>query len=323
MVDPWLNHPAGKDVVERSSAVLGWDVAATARDSGGAASGRRSCSWPSSSATWPRTAVLSAEGVRCDMAAGPLAGRVRGAGRRRRGGARARARGAGRARRGDGQGVPREPRRDDGADRRVARGRRGDLRGGRPGRRPGGGQREQREADGPLRVGHARSSARRSSRAAAARRPIRLSVAGAFHSPLMEPALAPVREVLSRDRVPRAVVPDRPQRERDADHAAAARCATACRVTWCRRCGGKPRCAPWRTPASRGSSRPDPETCLLSLRGGRCPGPWCAPSAHPTRPGRSPTRFGGSRMTSDIGVRRRRPRSGRRRPKRSCVPSRR
>ena len=32
MIDPWLNHPAGKDMVERASSVLGWDVAATSRD---------------------------------------------------------------------------------------------------------------------------------------------------------------------------------------------------------------------------------------------------------------------------------------------------
>src|SRR5439155_21026564 len=32
MADPWLEHPAGKDVIERASAVLGWDVAARSRD---------------------------------------------------------------------------------------------------------------------------------------------------------------------------------------------------------------------------------------------------------------------------------------------------
>src|SRR5437879_5133421 len=32
MIDPWLNHPAGKDIVERASSVLGWDVAAISRD---------------------------------------------------------------------------------------------------------------------------------------------------------------------------------------------------------------------------------------------------------------------------------------------------
>src|SRR5439155_22682811 len=32
MADPWLDHPAGKDVIERASDVLGWDVASTSRD---------------------------------------------------------------------------------------------------------------------------------------------------------------------------------------------------------------------------------------------------------------------------------------------------
>jgi [acyl-carrier-protein] S-malonyltransferase len=32
MADPWLDHPAGKDVLDRASDVLGWDIAERSRD---------------------------------------------------------------------------------------------------------------------------------------------------------------------------------------------------------------------------------------------------------------------------------------------------
>src|SRR2546430_8202211 len=69
MVDPWLNHPAGKDVVERSSAVLGWDVAATARDPV-ALERTEIVQLAVFVCDLAAHGVLTAEGVRCDMAAG-------------------------------------------------------------------------------------------------------------------------------------------------------------------------------------------------------------------------------------------------------------
>ena len=32
MADPWMNHPAGRRVIEGASKVLGWDVVETSRD---------------------------------------------------------------------------------------------------------------------------------------------------------------------------------------------------------------------------------------------------------------------------------------------------
>jgi [acyl-carrier-protein] S-malonyltransferase len=69
MADPWLEHPAGKDVLERASNVVGWDVAERSRH-------------PEQlkltevvqlavfACDLAAFAVLKAEGVRCDAAAG-------------------------------------------------------------------------------------------------------------------------------------------------------------------------------------------------------------------------------------------------------------
>jgi [acyl-carrier-protein] S-malonyltransferase len=196
MVDPWLNHPAGKDVVERSSAVLGWDVAATSRDEG-ALKRTEVVQLAVFVCDLAAYGVLTAEGVRCDMGAGHSLGEYAAlvaAGVVELEPALAalatRAEAMGRASR-DNPGamtalVGVSP--EDAAEICDVAGR-GDV----------------------LAVANENSSKQtvlsgsvsaieRAEELARGRggKAIRLSVAGAFHSPLMEPALAPVREVLSR-----------------------------------------------------------------------------------------------------------------------------
>jgi [acyl-carrier-protein] S-malonyltransferase len=69
MADPWLDHPASKDVLDRTSAVLGWDVVERCRDADAlketetAQLGLLACDLAA-------FAVLTAEGIPCDAAAG-------------------------------------------------------------------------------------------------------------------------------------------------------------------------------------------------------------------------------------------------------------
>ena len=69
MADPWLEHPAGRDLLERASAVLGWDVAERSRHP--EALRLTEVVQPAVFACdLAAFAVLRAEGVRCDVAAG-------------------------------------------------------------------------------------------------------------------------------------------------------------------------------------------------------------------------------------------------------------
>ena len=69
MADPWYAHPAGKEVLERSSAVLGWDVLETSRD---AEAMKRTDVVQLAVFACDLAAfeVLRAEGVPCNVAAG-------------------------------------------------------------------------------------------------------------------------------------------------------------------------------------------------------------------------------------------------------------
>jgi [acyl-carrier-protein] S-malonyltransferase len=69
MADPWLDHPAGKDILERASSALGWDVADVSRDP--EALERTEIVQPAIFACdLAAFEVLRAEGVPCHMAAG-------------------------------------------------------------------------------------------------------------------------------------------------------------------------------------------------------------------------------------------------------------
>jgi [acyl-carrier-protein] S-malonyltransferase len=69
MADPWADHPAGKETLERSSAVLGWDVVERSRDPD--ALGRTEVVQPALFACdLAAFAVLESEGVQVDVAAG-------------------------------------------------------------------------------------------------------------------------------------------------------------------------------------------------------------------------------------------------------------
>ena len=63
-------------------------------------------------------------------------------------------------------------------------------------------------------------------------RAVRLNVAGAFHSELMEPAVEPILDALADDRGRRASVPHRRERERHARARSRASCAGCSRGTW-------------------------------------------------------------------------------------------
>ena len=196
MADPWLDHPAGKDIMERAGAVLGWDVAVTSRDP--EALGRTEIVQPAVFACdLAAFAVLSAEGVRCDLAAGHSLGEyaavvASGAVDLEAGLAAlaARAEAMGRASREH----PGAMTALIGVSPEEAHGicevaGRGDVLAVANENSP-----KQTVLSGSVAaVGKAEELAR--SRGA---RAVRLNVAGAFHSPLMEPALGPVREALSR-----------------------------------------------------------------------------------------------------------------------------
>jgi [acyl-carrier-protein] S-malonyltransferase len=69
MADPWLDHPAGKEVIERASEILGWDVAERSRDP--RALERTEVVQPAVFACdLAAFSVLRAEGVRIDAGAG-------------------------------------------------------------------------------------------------------------------------------------------------------------------------------------------------------------------------------------------------------------
>jgi [acyl-carrier-protein] S-malonyltransferase len=196
MADPWLDHPAGKDIMERAGTVLGWDVAEASRDP--EALGRTEIVQPAVFACdLAAFAVLAAEGVHCDMAAGHSLGEyaavvASGAVDLEAGLAAlaARAEAMGRASREHPGamtaliGVSPE----EAHDICEVAGR-GDVLAVANENSP-----KQTVLSGSVEaVGKAEELAR--SRGA---RAVRLNVAGAFHSPLMEPALGPVREALSR-----------------------------------------------------------------------------------------------------------------------------
>ena len=196
MADPWLDHPAGKDIMERAGAVLGWDVAEASRDP--EALGRTEIVQPAVFACdLAAYAVLAAEGVRCDVAAGHSLGEyaavvASGAVDLEAGLAAlaARAEAMGRASREH----PGAMTALIGVSPEEAHGicevaGRGDVLAVANENSP-----KQTVLSGSVAaVGKAEELAR--SRGA---RAVRLNVAGAFHSPLMEPALGPVREALSR-----------------------------------------------------------------------------------------------------------------------------
>ena len=92
-------------------------------------------------------------------------------------------------------------------------------------------------------------------------RAVRLSVAGAFHSALMEPAVAPIVGPARVDRLPGAAIPDRRERGRRARRSIPSSCGRSSLATSSRRFGGSRACARCRTPARRRSSRPGPATC--------------------------------------------------------------
>jgi [acyl-carrier-protein] S-malonyltransferase len=69
MADPWMEHPAGRQVLEEASSLLGWDVVEKSRDP--EALGRTDVVQPALFACdLAAFAVLSAEGVPCAAAAG-------------------------------------------------------------------------------------------------------------------------------------------------------------------------------------------------------------------------------------------------------------
>jgi [acyl-carrier-protein] S-malonyltransferase len=195
MVDPWLEHPAGRAIVERASAVLGWDVAERSRDAD-ALSLTEVVQPAVFTCDLAAFAVLEAEGVRCDAAAGHSLGEY----------AALVAAGA----------VDLEPALSALAARAEAM---GSASRDQPGAMtalimPAEEAREVCEIAGRGDVlvvaneNGARQSVLSGSVTAVERaeelarsrggKAMRLPVAGAFHSPLMKPALQPVREALSR-----------------------------------------------------------------------------------------------------------------------------
>src|SRR6478609_558509 len=69
MADPWAEHPAGRDALDRASSILGWDVIERSRDP--EALERTEVVQPAVFACDVAAfRVLSAEGTRFDVAAG-------------------------------------------------------------------------------------------------------------------------------------------------------------------------------------------------------------------------------------------------------------
>jgi [acyl-carrier-protein] S-malonyltransferase len=69
MADPWLDHPAGRDALERTSAILGWDIAERSRDPE-ALKDTETAQLGIFACDVAAFAVLQAEGVPCHAAAG-------------------------------------------------------------------------------------------------------------------------------------------------------------------------------------------------------------------------------------------------------------
>ena len=196
MIDPWLNHPAGKDIVERASSVLGWDVAAISRDAK-ALERTEVVQLAVFVCDLAAYGVLHTEGVRCDIGAGHSLGEY----------AALVAAGV----------VQLEPWLEALAARAEAMGRASRENPGAMTALIGVSPEEAAaicEVAGRgdvLAVANENSAKQtvlsgsvtaveRAEELARGRgaKAVRLSVAGAFHSPLMEPALGPVREALSR-----------------------------------------------------------------------------------------------------------------------------
>jgi [acyl-carrier-protein] S-malonyltransferase len=194
MADPWLDHPAGKEVIERASDVLGWDVAGRSRDP--EALTRTEVVQPAVFACdMAAFEILQAEGAPCDAAAGHSLGEY----------AALVASGA----------VAFEP-------GLAAVAARADAMGRASAESPGAmtalilSPEEAQEVceiagrgdvlavaneNGPRQIVVSGSVAAVEKAEELARsrggKAVRLQVAGAFHSPLMKPAVEPVREVLS------------------------------------------------------------------------------------------------------------------------------
>jgi [acyl-carrier-protein] S-malonyltransferase len=196
MIDPWLNHPSGKDIVERASGVLGWDVAATSRDPK-ALERTEVVQLAVFVCDLAAYSVLHTEGVHCDIGAGHSLGEY----------AALVAAGV----------VELEPGLEALAARAEAMGRASRENPGAMTALIGVSPEEAAEIcevagrGDVLAVANENSSKQtvlsgsvtaveRAEELARGRgaKAVRLAVAGAFHSPLMEPALGPVREVLAR-----------------------------------------------------------------------------------------------------------------------------
>lgn len=196
MADPWTAHPAGKEMLERASSVLGWDVVERSRDA--EALERTEIVQPAVFACdLAAFAVLSAEGVACDVAAGHSLGEY----------AALVASGA----------VELEPALATLAARAEAMGRASHDNPGAMTALIGMSPEEAHDVctiagrgdvlsvaneNGPKQTVLSGSVAavERAEELARGRgaKAVRLRVAGAFHSPLMEPALGPVREAISK-----------------------------------------------------------------------------------------------------------------------------
>ena len=75
MADPWIEHPAGLQVLDEVSELLGWDVVEKSRDS--EALGRTDIVQPALFACdLAAFAVVSAEGLPCDGVAGHSLGEI-------------------------------------------------------------------------------------------------------------------------------------------------------------------------------------------------------------------------------------------------------
>ena len=196
MADPWLEHPAGREVLERASAVLGWDVAERSRDP--EALRHTEVVQPAIFACdLAAFAVLSSEGVETHAAAGHSLGEY----------AALVAAGA----------VDLEPGLATLAARAEAMGHAARANPGAMTAVVGLSREEVLEVceiagrgdtlavaneNGPQQtvLSGSVTAIERAEELARSRggRAMRLRVAGAFHSPLMEPALGPVREAISR-----------------------------------------------------------------------------------------------------------------------------
>jgi len=196
MADPWLDHPAGKEVVERASEVLGWDVAEVSRDP--EALQRTEVVQPAVFVCdLAAFAVLAEEGVETDMAAGHSLGEyaaliASGAVEMEAGlnalAARAEAMGqASRTNPGAMTALVGVTRQD--AQEICDLAGRGDVL-----------AIANENAEKQTVLSGSETAVARAEELARGRgaKAIRLPVAGAFHSPLMEPALGPVRELLAR-----------------------------------------------------------------------------------------------------------------------------